>query len=345
MISMRKLWAIGAGCVALLSSGCGTIFGDSSADASEADFSSAWDDDNILAQPPNLLVDVELQLLQIDNENSGRLLPSISQARLKHEGSLYWLEADLPPEVIWTRARSFWLEQGFGLDVEVPEIGILETDWRQDRSKIVGTGFTELLDAAFERLHDTGERYRFRMRIERGDKPGTTFIFITSRLVAEKPSLGKIGFEVLPPDPTLEAEMLRRMLIYFRADSEAILTLSEIGEIAKQDKLYDLSGPQITVYRDRTDSWRRLLVALDRSGFTVVNASEDDGQILIRSADPTVPKEEQSFFSQFFGSGQGDGESYEVVITIASSVGERTVVSLPDDENGQRIASLISGNL
>lgn len=345
-MSPRYLLAF-LGLAPLLLGGCGTALTGSSDDdgSSAADFTSAWGEENVLAKPPNLLVDVELQLLQITDEDTGRLLPSVAEARLKHEGSFYWLEVDLAPELVWTRTRSFWLEQGFALDMEIPELGVMETDWRQDRSRVLGTGITGLLDAAFERLHDTGERYRFRTRLERGDQPGTTYIFVTARLVEEKANLGNVTFDVLRPDPTLEAEMLRRMLLYLRADEESILTLAEIEEIANRDPLYELSGSQIVIMRDRADAWRRLLAALDRTSFTIVEVSESDGRIVIRSADPTIAREERTFLAQLFFRGQEDGESYEIELSVAPGGDKRTVVFLPDDEVGQRIAPLIADNL
>ena len=328
----------------------GLSFGKDKVEAAlEADFSSAYkgEDNNQLARPPNVLADVDEALLSIGTEGTDRLLPTISNARLKREGSLYWLEVDIPPQQAWDTAREFWLDQGFALEIEIPEVGIMETDWRQDRSKVLGTGIAGFLDIALERLNDTGERYRFRCRVENGDTAGTSLIFISYRAFRETVSLGKLEYDPLPRDLTLEAEMLRRLLLTFSLPRESLASLSEFQDTEVIDELYEQGDGTLTILRNQEEAWRRLLQALDRSGYTIVTRDQAAGEILIRVANPTVDSDTIGFFDRFFGnaSGQPEGEPFETTIAIKEVGANRTQVVLPEGELGERITNVLIKNL
>lgn len=346
---MKRRRALPVLTLALLASGCGReeeplVIESEPEQAEASDFSSAWsNDDEILAQPPNLINEVDLTLLQLDRQGIDRLLPEIAQVRLRREGSLYWLNVSLPPDKVWPIARTFWLEQGFGIEVELPEAGVIETDWRQDRAKVLGTGLTRFLDAALETLNDTGERYRFRMRIERDpDDAEATEIFISYRAFQE---LAGGEFKTLARDITLETEMLRRMMLKFRLPGENATSLEEFAAPLAADELYSLRGSQLAIKRNRDEAWRRLLQGLDRSGFTVVSKDKEAGIVEILYADPTVAEEELGFFNRLFGRGQDDGESYRADLAIVAANSDETVFAFPEGEVGERILAILVTNI
>lgn len=314
------------------------------AEAAESDFTSAWNnDEETLARPPNIINEVDLTLLQLDKQGIDRLLPEIAQVKLRREGSLYWLSIALPPDRVWPIVRDFWLEQGFAIEIELPEAGVFETNWRQDRSKVLGTGLTRFLDAALENLNDTGERYRFRTRIERDpDDAGRTEVFISYRAFQE---LAGGEFKTLPRDLTLETEMLRRMMLKFRLPGENIASIEDFVSEANVDELYERDGSRLAIKRGRDEAWRRLLQGLDRSGFTVVAQDKDAGTVKILYANPTVAEEEQGFFSRLFGLGQEDGESFEADLLLVDASAERTVFAFPEGEVGDRILAILVTNI
>jgi uncharacterized lipoprotein len=63
--------------------------------------------------------------------------------------------------------RDFWLENGFNLAVDQPELGILETDWAENRAKLPQDIIRATLGKVFDSLYSTGERDKFRTRLER----------------------------------------------------------------------------------------------------------------------------------------------------------------------------------
>jgi outer membrane protein assembly factor BamC len=64
------------------------------------------------------------------------VLPESGKIRIERAGSQRWLVAPGTPEELWPKLKEFWQELGFIIDVELPEAGVMETDWAENRAKI-----------------------------------------------------------------------------------------------------------------------------------------------------------------------------------------------------------------
>ena len=60
----------------------------------------------------------------------------MGDVRIERAGNQRWLVVDRPPEKLWDPVRDFWQESGFLLTIDKPDIGIMETDWAENRAKI-----------------------------------------------------------------------------------------------------------------------------------------------------------------------------------------------------------------
>ena len=94
---------------------------------------------------------------------------------------------------------------------------------------------------------------------------------------------------VVPPNPELEAEMLTRMMMKFGAPEPAARTAVVQAAIspdkARVEKNAD--GSYKLVVDDQFDrAWRRVGLALDRIGFTVVDRDRSRGVYFVRYGDP-----------------------------------------------------------
>jgi len=113
------------------------------------------------------------------------VLPEIPDARVVREGNQRWLVVKGAPEQVWLSVKDFWQEAGFIVNVEVPEAGVMETDWTEKRAKVDGGGIRNFLTWALDTVYSTGERDKYRTRLERGAQPGTTEIFVSHRGMEE----------------------------------------------------------------------------------------------------------------------------------------------------------------
>lgn len=313
--------------------------------AAKADFKDPLQlNNNELARPPSVLSEQGNLLLRAGSSGISRLLPELKQARIRRDGSVRWLEVDVPTEQAWPLVRSFWIDAGFDIAIDIPEAGFIETGWQQDYTQVIGTGLTRYLDIALSRINDTGIRNQFRSRIEQGATLGQSYIYVTHRAV-EQGGIGTDGlFSPLPTDRILEVEMLRRLMLAFRLPEESIATLAAI--VAEEDNdLYDLQGHILFIPRNRADAWRRLLLALDRGGFTVTNQDTEEGLITLLTADPTVRKEDIGFFNRLLQRGQDRGEPREVVLEVITLGPARVQVVAPANEEGASILKVLAEHL
>jgi outer membrane protein assembly factor BamC len=73
---------------------------------------------------------------------------------------------------------------GFLLAMDQANLGIMETDWAENRAKLPQDFIRNTLGKVFDSLYSTGERDKFRTRLERNANGGTE-IFISHRGMIE----------------------------------------------------------------------------------------------------------------------------------------------------------------
>ena len=218
------------------------------------------------------------------------LTPSESM-RIERAGSQRWLVVGGTPEELWPQIKDFWLELGFILDIDSPEIGVMETDWAEDRAKIPQDFIRSSIGKVFDGLFSTPERDKFRTRLEQGKDPGTVEVYISHRGMMEiYPTEAKDStiWQPRPADPELEAEMLRRLMVRLGAEearAEAAVATEQAPERAQITSAAD--GRVMLVMEEPFDrAWRRVGLALDRIGFTVEDRDRAQGLYFVRYVDP-----------------------------------------------------------
>src|SRR5882724_10242288 len=62
-------------------------------------------------------------------------LPTTPDAKIVRAGNERWLVVKATPEQAWNTVREFWQESGFVLAVEQPQVGMMETDFAENRAE------------------------------------------------------------------------------------------------------------------------------------------------------------------------------------------------------------------
>lgn len=267
------------------------------------------------------------------------LLPDLTNAKVERAGSQRWLVVKAMPEQVWPITREFWQENGFLINNENPETGIMETDWAENRAKIGQDLIRNLLGKVLDGLYSTSERDKFRTRLEPGKTPGTTEIYISHRGMYEVIKGGDGGsqtvWEPRPADPELEAEFLRRLMMRFGIEesrSQALIANAASQERARLTRLPNNGGSSLAIYDPFDRAWRRTGLALDRVGFTVEDRDRSKGIYYVRYIDPESDikqGEKPGFFSKlaFWRSGDNKNKNEQFQIKVADG-GEESKVSL-----------------
>ena len=301
--------AAGAGFAALLAAGCSTV--DSMTDdASTIDYKSAHKLPP-LDVPPDLtaparderyqqpdtppagttLSGYEASRRQQVQPGSGAVLPKVEGMRVERSGDERWLVVNEPPEKIWPLLKSFWQENGFLIARELPEAGIMETEWAENRAPVKDSWARKTLGGLFGPLQSTGERDKYRTRLERRADGGTE-IYISHRGLEEvyvDTDHVQTGWQPRASDPGLEAEFLSRLMVRLGEPGKEAKAQVAGAQKAPQRAMLTKAdnGSEVLEVQEPFDrAWRRVGLALDRVGFTVEDRDREKGVYFVRYADP-----------------------------------------------------------
>jgi outer membrane protein assembly factor BamC len=233
------------------------------------------------------------------------VLPRFDTIRMERAGDQRWLVVKGDPDKVWPVVREFWVDAGYPLTREQPEIGIMETEWHEDRAKIPDDIVRRTVGRVLPNLWSTARRDKFRTRLEKGAEPGTTEIFVSNRAVEEVytgAAQDATKWQPIPADRELEAEMLARMQVKLgTGDTKAAAaariaagTRATAQPVAQsRNAVLENAGAGPLVVNDSFDrAWRRVGLALDRVGFTVEDRDRSKGLFFVRYIDPEADLQE-----------------------------------------------------
>lgn len=273
------------------------------------------------------------------------VLPAVDKVRVERSGNQRWLVVTAPADSLWGTVKDFWQENGFIVVIERPDAGVMETDWAENRAKIESDIIRDTLGRVLDSLYSTGERDKFRTRMEPGVEPGTTDIFISHRGMVEvytSAAKDETRWQPRPADPELEAEFLRRMMVRFGAENQraeaGLAAASSKGEPrAKLASNNDGTGT-LEVYERFDRAWRRVGLALDRVGFTVEDRDRSKGLYYVRyvDTDASLKKDSGGWLDKLnpFKSSEPIASSRVPYRIYVSESGQKTMVQVLTSEGG-----------
>jgi outer membrane protein assembly factor BamC len=311
----------------------------------------------------------ELAAQQANGPRKTELLPQNPEARVVRAGTERWLVVQATPEQTWSTVRQFWTDLGFVVAVEQPTIGVMETDWAENRAEIPMDPVRRTIGKYIDIFYSTNKRDKFRTRVERGVEPGTVEIYVSHRGMEQVPTTkidnvapAAFAWAVLPPNPDLEAEMLSRLMQRFGTPAGvaiAAVAASAPAQVAPTDKARIEKNPDGSaklVVDDAFDrAWRRVGLALDRTGFTVVDRDRSIGIYFVRFADPDIDvakARDQGWLAKLMFWKPDEKERPEQYRIKVSETAPTSVVTVQDPKgepdrttSGERILALLREQL
>lgn len=289
--------------------------------------------------------------------------------RIERSGNQRWLVTRQTPDQVWNTLRTFWQDNGFTLTVDTPQVGVMETDWIENRAKLPTDFISRTVGKVLDKLRDTGERDRYRTRVERNGQ--FTEIYVSHRGAEQVGSAERrsetLRWQTRPSDPGLEAEMLARLMLRLTGTDDSIRpsnsktieaatsTVNATPSAPPRARAVDQSAGAVLQMDDNLErSWRRVGLALDRSGFTVEERNRAQNVYAIRYVDPKLAgQEEPGFFSRVFSGARKDdlkGTLYRLKLT-ADTATTSSLSVLDDkgvavkDEGARNIVTLLVNEL
>lgn len=279
---------------------------------------------------------------------------SLGDVRIERAGNTRWLVVSRPADKLWEPVKEFWQDNGFLLAMDQQSLGIMETDWAENRAKIPQDFIRSTLGKVFDSLYSTGERDKFRTRLERG-ADGSTEIFISHRGMLEVYDSKEKDRTVWQPraaDPELEAEFLRRLMVKLGVSQEQSKALVAAGVAKETTQVATLGGQPVIQLADGFDrAWRRVGLSLDRTNFTVEDRDRSKGIYFVRYVAPNADMAEPGFFGKLFSRSKPDAKPQKYRVSVVA-VDNATTVSVQSADgtaanpaDAQRIIKVLAEDL
>ena len=353
----------------LLLAGCSAL--SSVAEGDKVDYKTS-ENKNLpkLEVPPDLTVPQGEQRYAVPNSNvtttasdyqkennrttNTTVLPSVSGGRIERDGTRRWLVMNDSPEHLWPILRQFWNESGFVLVIDKPDVGIMETEWAENKAKLPQDIIRRTLGSLIDGLYSTSERDKFRLRVERNPK-GESEIYITHRGMQEQlvgSQKERTMWTARPTDPELEAEFLSRLMVRLGTPADVAkkalaTTVSPSPEKTVTSNITMREGmPMLTMTEPLDRAWRSLGIALDRTHFTVEDRDHSKGIYFVRYVNDGDEEKGKGFFSKLFSSEKkNQAKRYQVKLSHSESDSTNSSVVTLLDEQGKPEASAVASDI
>lgn len=297
------------------------------------------------------------QSLSVTGAAAATFFPSQKHLRFARDRDRFWLVVRGDPATVWPKVREFWPENGFLIVSEDPRIGTLQTDWVENRASISQGFIRNILGRVLDSVYASSYQDRYRMRLEKGAEPGTTEVYIAHQgvqeIITDATDEGATKWGPRPPDPGLESDMLKKMMIYLGAtpkeSGDRMTEVQQAPAAPPQAELVNRESGELylIVHQDLTRAWRSVGIVLDRIDFAVDGRDRTEGLYSVRYSDPRAGHD-KGFLSKmaFWSSDEAQQvENYKIRLT---SEGDDTRVvvlneqgQLDNSDTAKRILSLL----
>lgn len=315
-----------------------------------------------LEVPPDLTVNADADPLAIPHEEATTLSQFEQQKRMRQagasgapvgtSGSEQWLSLQGNTVDIWPRLKEFWAGKGYALDLDDPQLGVLETHW---------------FELAPEGI--TASRTKFSIFAESGGTPDSTVLYLASQRQEKITGQGEDTEWVEISDNTeLEKKMLGELNLYFYgnqapagtssiAASNAPPVSTETRRAAAAAKpraeLQNLGEDKVLLAlpEEFNQAWTLTEAAILNAGMFINNKDRSKGlYYVVYSGAELEGTEKKGLFSRlkFWGKDESvEGSAYQISLTGVGNKTEVVVLTAEGNWAGQeeaaRILTLLQG--
>lgn len=269
----------------------------------------------------------------LSSSEKDKMLHGYEGMRFVRDGSLFWLEIKDTPSNVWQSLRNFFTRLGFKIISEQPDLGLMQTNWQQNRENISTNWFLKMVGKLYTpELMDS-----YRAHLEYDSANQVTRVFISQQGVQQvtwhSGNVPDSGYQWVarPSDPDLEVEMLMRFM-EFRGmgGKQAKQVVADTKPVLKATLSQDKNGYVLTYNDSFARVWLLAGIAMDRIGITVEDRNRSAGVYYIQLPDSFDLASKPGFFS----SGKKPSSS-KYLLTLDDKGENTTIIVKPRGEMGK----------
>jgi len=257
-----------------------------------------------------------------------------SDITVQRSGQKRWLLINKSPENVWNLVNEFFKQTGFTINKSDKKIGILETDFLENRPKVPG----QSMNFIRAWLQSIGQVYtlptvdKFRVRIEALDQGNKAELYLTLNSMEEVVNglKGETIWQNKVKDINLENEMLLRIMMFI--GDEKATAIEKILNAKDEDSknaitvnlLEGINGYSKLVFNsDFLTTWDALNWSLDQINANVVDKDLQEKAIYIKE----IRTSDQGVFTKLFG---GEAVSMNFQLSVKPISNKSTEVYFND---------------
>lgn len=232
---------------------------------------------------------------QLDATRVEQVLPKATGMRVQRDGAERWLLIDTPAEKLWPKLREFWPTLGLELVMDEPALGLMVTDWAENRADTPTGFFSGMVKKVFPKAYSADTRDKYRLRLERRED-GKVELFLAhyglQEVVAVQSDIvTETVWQVRPSDRELANEVMNRLVLFLGgSETTAREVLATPQEPAPSRAR--MAGEQLIMNEGFARTWRLTGIALDRLGLVVEDRNRSDGIYYVSKIDLVVEAQE-----------------------------------------------------
>lgn len=288
------------------------------------------------------------------SDSTEKVLPNYTNIVVKKSGTRRWLEVDKNTDLVWNLSRQFLKDQGFVIKKSNKKIGIMETDYLENKPEIPPKSMG-LMRQMFSQMGNVSytlpsvDKYTIRVEpLDSGNKSEvhlsvSSMAEVAAKLAGEKSTL----WQSKERDSALENEMLYMLMVFLGGDAakarEKVINAKEDGKVYVE--LQDgLNGFAKLVFKlNFIDTWDNMSWAITNLNVDLEDKDLKEKTFYINTANEL----EKGFISSILGD-DAIRKSYQIQL---KSTGDKLTevyfndISELNDQNTKEFSYILLGNI
>jgi len=242
-------------------------------------------------------------------EESAKILVNPTDIVVKKSGNRRWLIVNKDPDLVWDLTKQFLKEKGFVIKKSNKKIGVMETDFLENKPKIPSKSMgliRSFLESQIDNVSYTlpiVDSYKVIIEpLDLGKKTQVNLsLFSMAEVISGSGNNETTFWQASEKNTALETEMLYSLMLYLGGESasarEKLLDAKEEGKISVQVK-DGLNGYAKLVFKlNLVDTWDNMAWAISESNIELEDKDVKERAFYIRTA-RTIDK---GIMSKLFG--------------------------------------------
>jgi len=204
------------------------------------------------------------------------------EVSIVRDGNYYWLVLPGQPDQWWSHVKRFWQSREVAIELEVPKLGLLQTEWLEDKRKLPEVSF---FDKAFSKLRSSNLRDQYVVRLEPTIAGDGTEIHIVHRGLTHETYGENLRWIPRARDKELEIEAIKRLALYIgvgEEQAEILLAASEKTQKSAVIENLDDGSLNLKLNMGFAQAWREVGDQVIAKGMEVEDIDRSLGVYYVR---------------------------------------------------------------